>query len=266
MVGPPDKRVTVPFAPIKKLKISEQVAASIRDAIMSGKLQPSESLPSERELAERFGVNRSSVREALRRLEAWGLIHIRQGNVTVVRDFLATAGPELLPFFLAPEGAPDVKIVEDLLAIRAMLLGWTARQAALVAAHRDLGRLRELTAELERPGRSPEELQLLDFDFFQELVDLTENRVLMLLTNTIRQVYLERPELFRGLYEPGIFNATLHRRAFTAIAAGNSGEAAAAMEEYAQTAHRLLQRARADLPRQAGNGGAEGRSPGGNTW
>ncbi|HEY3354033.1 MAG TPA: GntR family transcriptional regulator [Polyangia bacterium] len=221
------------FSPVKKQKVSEQVAASIRDAIVSGQVRPSDALPSERELAERFQVNRSSIREALHRLEAWGLIEIRQGNATVVRDFLVTAGPELLPFFLAPAGAPDPKILRDLLGIRSMILAWTARQAARAAPRRDLTRLTALTAALEAPGLSAEELQVLDFDFFQELVNLTDNRVLGLLANTIRQVYLARPALFTPLYDPERFDARLHRRALTAITAGDAAAAAAAMEEYA---------------------------------
>jgi DNA-binding FadR family transcriptional regulator len=226
----------MPFSPIKKQKISEQVAASIRDAIMSGQMRPSEALPSERDLAERFHVNRSSIREALHRLEAWGLIEIRQGNATLVRDFLVTAGPELLPFVLAPAGLPDPKIVRDLLGIRSMILAWTARQAAHAPPPRDLERLAWLTRELEQPGHDAEELQVLDFDFFQELVRLTDNRVLALLANTIRHVYLARPALFTPLYDPRGFDPQHHRRACDAIAQGDAVAAAAAMEAYAQLA------------------------------
>ena len=235
----------MPFAPVKKTKVSEQVAESIRDAIVTGQMQPSDSLPSERELAESFGVNRSSVREALHRLEAWGLVQVRQGATTVVRNLLRTAGPELLPFLLAPGGEPDPRIISDLLAIRSMILGWTARHAAL-GGHRpeDLTRLRELLAQLEAKGQPAAQLQILDFDFFQELVHLTENRVLMLFSNTIRHVYLERPAIFAALYQPGRFDPTPHRRALTAIAAGDGEGAARAMEAHAEVALALMRAAR----------------------
>jgi DNA-binding FadR family transcriptional regulator len=164
-------------------------------------------------------------------------ILLRQGNATVVRDFLVTAGPELLPFVLAPEGTVDPRILADLLGIRGMLLAWTAREAARVP-DRDLTRLEAIVAGMER-GPGPAALQVLDFDFFQELVRLTGNRVLGLLTNTIRQVYLERPELFAALYQPG-FDCGPHRRALTALAAGDGAAAAAAMEDYAQRAVPLV--------------------------
>jgi GntR family transcriptional regulator, transcriptional repressor for pyruvate dehydrogenase complex len=235
----------VPFAPVKKQKVSEQVAESIRDAIVTGQMQPSESLPSERELAESFGVNRSSVREALHRLEAWGLVQVRQGATTVVRNLLRTAGPELLPFLLAPGGEPDPKVIYDLLCIRAMILGWTARQAALLGPRdEDLVLLRELEAKLEVPGQTADQLQILDFDYFQELVNLTGNRVLALFSNTIRHVYLEKPAVFAALYQPGKFDPTPHRRTLAAIAAGDGEAAARAMEAHADVALNLMRAAR----------------------
>jgi GntR family transcriptional repressor for pyruvate dehydrogenase complex len=234
----------VPFAPVKKQKVSQQVAESIRDAIVSGHVRPSESLPSERELAERFGVNRSSIREALHRLEAWGLVQVRQGYATVVRNLLRTAGPELLPFLLAPEGKPDLKILEDVLAIRAMILGWTARHAALAGPRADLEHLREIVTQLEGPGQTADQLQILDFDFFEELVHLTENRVLMLLSNTIRHVYLDKPAHFAVLYQPGVFDPSPHRRTLAAVAAGDADAAGRAMEAHAEAARTLLRAAR----------------------
>ena len=235
----------MPFAPVKKTKVSEQVAESIRDAIVTGQMQPSDSLPSERELAESFGVNRSSVREALHRLEAWGLVQVRQGATTVVRNLLRTAGPELLPFLLAPGGEPDPRIIADLLAIRAMILGWTARHAALGGNQpEDLARLRQILAQLEAEGQTAEQLQILDFDFYHELVHLTENRVLMLFSNTIRHVYLEKPAVFAALYQPGRFDPTPHRRTLAAIAAGDGEGAARAMEVHAEVALALMRAAR----------------------
>lgn len=233
------------FTPVKKQKVSEQVAESIRDAIVSGEVREAESLPSERELAEKFGVNRSSVREALHRLEAWGLVQVRQGATTVVRSLLRSAGPELLPFLLAPGGQPDPKVIADLLAIRTMILGWTARQAALLEpSAADLEHLREIAGKLEEAGQTSEQLQVLDFDFFQELVHLTGNRVLTLFSNAIRQVYLEKPAVFAALYQPGKFDPKPHRRALAAIAAGDAEGAARAMEAHAEVAVTLLRAAR----------------------
>ena len=101
------------FKPIKQQKIAEQIAAVLRDAIIKGTYRTGEPLPSERELATQFAVNRSSVREAIHRLEGWGLVNIRQGGGTMVRDVLASAGLQVLPYLLAPSGALDAKWLVD---------------------------------------------------------------------------------------------------------------------------------------------------------
>src|SRR5271170_469215 len=86
---PPRSTVTVPakvaFETIQKTKVYEEVAAQIERQIASGALLPGEMLPPERELAERFDVSRSAVREAIRALELKGLVEPRPGEGTLVR-------------------------------------------------------------------------------------------------------------------------------------------------------------------------------------
>src|SRR3954463_12303314 len=67
------------FAPVSVARASSSIADQIRQAIVTGKLNEGERLPPERELAEQFGVSRVTVRDALRALEAMGLIEVRVG-------------------------------------------------------------------------------------------------------------------------------------------------------------------------------------------
>src|SRR3982750_4429877 len=67
------------FAPVSVARASSSIADQIRQAIVTGKLDQGERLPPERELAEQFGVSRVTVRDALRALEAMGLIEVRVG-------------------------------------------------------------------------------------------------------------------------------------------------------------------------------------------
>lgn len=222
------------FEPVKRTKVSSQVAGTIRDAIVSGGYRPGEPLPTERALAGQFRVNRSSVREALHRLEAWGLVEIRHGAGARVTDFLATAGLQLLPFLLAPGGQVDPKLLGDLLSLRVVLLGWTAEEAALRATPDSLARLSSILTELESTeatGRRQE----LDYDFFQELVAMTDNQVLAMLANGIRAVYLENRELFPLMYGTQ-FHSDHHRRTLEAVRSGDGAAARAAMADYASAA------------------------------
>ncbi len=219
----------MPFEPIKRLRIAEQVAEHIRDAILGGNFSPGDPLPSERDMADQFGVNRSSVREALHRLEAWGLVEMRQGGATRVRDFLVTAGVQLLPYLLAPGGQLDSKMLGDLLEIRTMLLGWTARMATERATPAQVTRLRELLAALEAAGDA-EQTRLRDYDYYDHLVGMTGNGVLALFSSATRRVFTVRGELFAGIFEG--FDASYHQRATDAIAVGDADAAAKAMIAY----------------------------------
>src|SRR5690554_37566 len=92
---------------IAKVQVVDIVVARIRDAILVGELAPDTMLPSERELAVQFGVNRTTVREALSRLDMLGLIDRRQGIRCRVLDYRRHGSTELLPA-LARLGRRDV--------------------------------------------------------------------------------------------------------------------------------------------------------------
>jgi DNA-binding FadR family transcriptional regulator len=223
-------------APFEKRKVATRIADALRTAILGGKLGPGEPLPSERELAEKYDVNRSSVREALLRLEAWGLVEIRQGGATRVRDFLLSAGLDLLPHVLEVGARLDPRVLGDVHEIRGMLLGWCAEQAATRADPSSVARLEVLVRRMSEPGVKPKTLQELDYDFFEALVAVTGNRILLLLSNVVRDVYMRGRDRFSGLYAKGVFDASHHRRAVQAIRKGDGAAAAAAMRAHAATA------------------------------
>ena len=76
--------------PVEKQRIHEKISEQINKMILNGILKPGDQLPPERELAEQFKVSRNSVRDALRTLEARGLLEIRQGGGTYVQTVRAT--------------------------------------------------------------------------------------------------------------------------------------------------------------------------------
>lgn len=222
------------FAPVKRLKVAEQVAGTLRDAILGGDFTPGDKLPSERDLATEFQVNRSSVREAIHKLEAWGLVEVRQGGGTRVRDFLTSAGMQLLPYLLAPGGSLDPKMLTDVLELRVALLGWTGARAA---DRRTAGQLEDLRASLQRleAAEGPRARGEADWDFWECQVAMSGNGVLALLANVLRQVYVQNRALFEVLYANPDFDTSAHRRAVDGIAAQDGPEAAAAMEDHGRS-------------------------------
>jgi GntR family transcriptional regulator, transcriptional repressor for pyruvate dehydrogenase complex len=82
-VPPGDREVHL--APIKSTRIYEEIVRQVKTMIAEGRLASGDRLPPERELAEKFLVSRTSVREALRALESLGLVEIRPGEGTFIR-------------------------------------------------------------------------------------------------------------------------------------------------------------------------------------
>lgn len=228
------------FDPVRKTTIADEIAGQLRAAILDGRWAPGAALPSERDLAEQFAVNRSTVREALHRVESLGLVEMKHGESTKVRDFLAQAGLEILPYLLAPRGVPDPAMIADLLELRVMLLSWTASQAAQRATEAGVRDLDDALTALQL-AETADERQRLDFVFFERLVDLTGNKVLGLLSNAVRTVYLENRALFVAMYTPGLFGTEHHEATVAAIRRGDGAAAADAMGRSARAALALFQ-------------------------
>ena len=110
------------FIPVTGTRVADQVAGALRESILRGDYPPGSRLPAERDLASRFDVNRSSVREAITRLAAWGLVDVRHGGGVTVADFLTESGLHLLPWLLAPNGTLDPDLMRDLFTVRVALL------------------------------------------------------------------------------------------------------------------------------------------------
>ncbi len=135
--------------PVKRSRIYEHIVQQIRALISDGSWAPGDQIPPERELAERFRVSRTSVREALRALEMQGVIESRQGGGTFVRS----AEPELLIPPLAAAILRGQRELGEVLEVCELLEPGVARYAALRASPEAV---EELDAVLARQRASVE--------------------------------------------------------------------------------------------------------------
>src|SRR3954454_4389042 len=119
------------FVPASRSSVSDQVFAQVRDAILAGDYPPDAGLPSERDLAAVFAVNRHAVREALRRLQQLGLVRVAQGGATRVLDWREHAGLDLAMAAGGQDLLPVEHLVRDVLEMRACLGADAARLCAL---------------------------------------------------------------------------------------------------------------------------------------
>src|SRR6266852_3577595 len=98
--------------PIKSTRIYEEIVRQIKTMITEGRLKSGDQLPPERDLAEKFLVSRTSVREALRALESLGLIEIRPGEGTFVREVSIEALIEPLALVMASQRGAIAELFE----------------------------------------------------------------------------------------------------------------------------------------------------------
>ncbi|MBK8974209.1 MAG: GntR family transcriptional regulator [Hahellaceae bacterium] len=122
-----------PIKPLRQPKLSDIILRHLEQMIVEGSMKPGQRLPPERELAVQFEVSRPSVREALQKLEAKGLIVRRQGGGNFVTDNLGASYTE--PLFELLSKHPDAQ--QDLLEFRHALEGVAAFHAAQRATSAD---------------------------------------------------------------------------------------------------------------------------------
>lgn len=233
---------------------AEGVAGRLRTRILSGELAPGTLLPGERDLAGELGVSRLTLRSALVRLQAEGLVRPVHGSGTRVLDWRERAGIELLGHLalLSGGGALPLQVLTELLDLRRTV----AVEAVGLAAERCTpGELAGLRDHLERQRTllgDPDRFVEADLAFARSLVAAAHNLALLLLTNTmaaviarqpgIELVFLLRPEGTLSVYarlldlvetRDGVkarararrFLSALDRALLRALRAGTRGEA-----------------------------------------
>ncbi len=174
--------------PVNRRSVPEDVFEQIVAEVLSGEMQPGETLPSERRLAEVLGVSRPAVREALKRLTAAGLVEIRQGDATTVRDFRRHAGLDLLPRLLLREGELDLSVVRSILETRLHNGPKVAQLAAQRHGPELAGLLDEALLALT-DEEDPTERQRHALTFWDHIVDGADSIALRLMYNTLRATY-----------------------------------------------------------------------------
>jgi len=218
--------VTEAFAPIERRKVYEQVSERL-SAQIGTTLQPGDALPSERELAERYRVGRSSVREALRMLESRGLIESRGSGTFVIAPW-RNPFQEPLSLVVAGEDVDRTQLFE----VRRML---EAEAAALAARRRSLGDLElmhEATDEMEAAIDSADAYVAADIRYHLVIAEATGNRLLLHLMQAIRE---RLTEMFGTVFKfPGGPERSIaqHRLITQAIAAEDAERARQAMTEH----------------------------------
>lgn len=161
---------------IKPSRVSEETAVdavvnSIRNAIVSGAYKPGDRLPPESELVASLGVSRSTIREAMKTLQAYGVVKIKQGSGTFItqdKDDVATRALIMRYALLQPTE-------EECWEYRAMIEGEVMKNAIRYAGSSDIEQLRQNFRKMTLMRTNPDATAKLDVEFHITLGNLTPN-------------------------------------------------------------------------------------------
>ncbi|MGX9671676.1 FadR/GntR family transcriptional regulator [Mycobacterium sp. HM-7] len=171
------------IAPVTRSAVSDSVFAHLVDEILSGRVAVDEALPSERELALAFAVNRHAIREALKRLQQARLVRISHGGKTRVQDWRQTAGLDVLSTLAATGAVPALQVARDIMVMRRSVAADAARLCARNASDDELAVI--ATAAAAYPARRTDESFAADLTFWTAIIDGSGNLAYRLALNTL---------------------------------------------------------------------------------
>lgn len=167
---------------VRTSRLYEQIVQQIEDSVLNGTLKPGDQLPAERELAQRLGVSRTAVREAVKTLREKGLVEAYSGRGTFITDGTSQAARQSFDLMVKigqPEGSPH------LAELRLILEPGIAALAATRVQESELATMREAVAVMDGAQKDPEAYIEADLDFHLALAEAAANPLILSLIDSI---------------------------------------------------------------------------------
>jgi GntR family transcriptional regulator, transcriptional repressor for pyruvate dehydrogenase complex len=216
---------------VRTSRLYEQIIQQIEGSILAGELKPGDQLPAERELAQKFGVSRTAVREAVKALREKGLVEAFSGRGTFITDGTSQAIRQSLDLMMKI-GQPDG--CSHLAEVRLILEPEIAALAATRVQDQHLAAMREAIAVMDGARQDPNAYIEADLDFHLALAEAAANPLILSLLDSIVGLLREqRLRIFNveGGPERGQFH---HKRILEAIESRDAEEAREAMRAHLQ--------------------------------
>jgi GntR family transcriptional repressor for pyruvate dehydrogenase complex len=226
------------IAPIKSTRIYEEIVRQIRTMIAEGRLKSGDQLPPERDLAEKFLVSRTSVREALRALESVGLIEIRPGEGTFVREVSVEALIEPLALVLLSQRAMIEELFEARRMLEPVIAGLAARRATKDEVQ-EMGRILEAQAKEINSGNTG---LAQDAAFHAAIGTAAHNRAITRIVHAVMDLLGQSREEAIGTPGRPTRSHEDHQRILAAIRAGDAAGAERAMLDHVVAVEALVLR------------------------
>src|SRR5258705_8327283 len=236
------------LAPIKSTRIYEEIVRQVKAMIAEGRLKAGDRLPPERDLAEKFVVSRTSVREALRALESLGLVEIRPGEGTFVRQVSIDSLVEALALLMVSQR----EAIGELFETRRLLEPSLAALAAERATPEEMQEMERILEEQAREIAAGRTGLAQDAQFHSAIGVAAHNRAITRLAHAIMDLLTQSRE--ESLNTPGRPTRSHedHRRVLAAINRRDAEGARKAMLGHIQAVEGPVTPAGARPPRPGG--------------
>lgn len=216
------------FQVVQRRRLHQDIAGQIRDLIRDGVLKSGDRLPAERELAERFQVSRSSLREAMRALELQGMVVSRPGSGT----FVSSETLEPLVSIIASTLTQANQSLSDIFEVRHLLEPHIAALAAERATPEDCGHMDEAIEEQESQIANGNTGVDGDTAFHFALAQATQNWALVKVISTISDILTQSRD--HTMQTPGrpLRSLASHRHILETVRGGDVEGAREAMQHH----------------------------------
>jgi len=170
---------------------ADSIIKQIRNSIITGRIKPGDRLPSERQLCDQFGVGRTTIRDALKKLEVFGILKTNPQSGSVVMGIDISAMEGLLTNVIRLEDNDFSQLVET----RVLMETFACRQAALRRKPADIEGLEKALAQYKNmvEGNNPGVQE--DFYFHLKIAEASQNQVIrslmLIIIPDIIQIYRE---------------------------------------------------------------------------
>jgi len=194
-----------------KDKISNQIVSLIKNRLIDGSIKPGDKLPTEVELVEQMGVSRTPVREAMKILEAIGIIEIRRGEGMFISEDLSKSNLNPLIFSLILHSNNISKLVEFRLYFEEMIIQLIRTNCT----EDDLQKIRQVyqsQQERMRADLSTEKLAEIDLEFHYAVLGATKNPFIIEVGKTIYEI--SKPQITKILEQFGVEKTLLTHKAY----------------------------------------------------
>ncbi|BCS90118.1 FadR/GntR family transcriptional regulator [Pseudodesulfovibrio sediminis] len=219
---------------VRKKSISEKIVAQLKEMIGQGQLKPGDRLPAERNLAEMFGVSRTTVREGIKALAESGVLESRQGAGTFVSE-VDPSQVSVIESVLS--GDHDMR---DVFAVRKMLEPEIAALAAQKRSPAEIYKLEAILSEQEEAVRKGETGSDYDQRFHRMLADASGNLVLREMVKALHDAFAQSRSMIIQSEERQRASLAAHRAIVEAVKHGHGMQAERAMREHLDEVENII--------------------------